>query len=109
MDARAGLGPRTPPPHRAPNRHDRERHTRPRYIQEEGYTTAEAEQKWRSSLRDPAVRRQISDGILKLAVEGHEAYVTERGTQQTQPLSPPPPQLLTPSSACRSEPAASHR
>lgn len=54
-----------------------------RYVREEGYSIAEADQKWRSSLRDPAVRRETTDGVLKLAVEGHEAYVMERGTQKT--------------------------
>lgn len=56
-------------------------------MREEGFSESEANQKWVEDLANPQVRREKKNGVLKLAVSGHEALVSEQGTSKEQRLS----------------------
>lgn len=58
-----------------------------RFMREEGFSESEANQKWLEDLANPQVRREKKNGVMKLAVSGHDAFVSEQGTSKEQRMS----------------------
>lgn len=58
-----------------------------RFVREEGFTADEAASKWQEDVSNPAIKRQTKNGILKLAVQGHDMFVTQQGAQKRQTLT----------------------
>lgn len=56
-------------------------------MREEGFSESEANQKWLEDLANPQVRREKKNGVMKLAVSGHDAFVSEQGTSKEQRMS----------------------
>lgn len=47
-------------------------------------TPDDAGAKWAADLQDPQIKRVNTNGVIKLAVQGHESFVHERGVDKRQ-------------------------
>lgn len=57
-----------------------------RFIREEGMSEEEAQNKWMDDVSNPAIKREVKNGMLRLAVADHERVIFEQGCDKRQAL-----------------------